>query len=309
MKTKKILMLILSSISVLFFCWLENTWANPDYICTYTTTNWACNLSWENTWWQAWKNTYFGTMTTSLSFANLRTDCPSSFNGLDLASQEENWGGWGESWIHWNISYEYQACSVTYYDTTSPTGNVYYSNTKWTNSNVTVYVACSDDLSWCVRGSYSKTVSANESWVIRISDYAWNVRDVPYSVTNIDKVAPSITPVTCTNVVAWKAKWPVSCTFDIQSSNRIAPDQLSYDHATAGWNIVTPAPVSNPWYPSVSAYVTPDILIQSNANPDVVAYIKAIINKNVSDTKTKEKNEHWHDYKWEWHIWEHRRWN
>lgn len=85
-----------------------------------------------------------------------------------------------------NLSY-----SISNIDRTAPSWSVSYSTTAWTKGSVTITVTCSDSQSGCTQSKYYKTVSGNGSGFITISDRVWNSRNVSYSVTNIDKTAPT----------------------------------------------------------------------------------------------------------------------
>ncbi len=95
---------------------------------------------------------------------------------------------WQCVWLNggWNDTCAYRT------DYTAPNWTVSYSPSGWTNGNVTVTVSCTDTgWAWCTQSTYSKIVSYNRSWYIRISDDLWNSRNISYNVTNIDKINPT----------------------------------------------------------------------------------------------------------------------
>ena len=90
-------------------------------------------------------------------------------------------------------------------DNQAPTCKISAKTTKWTNENVVLEIERVSDnsgefatkpYSWN-GGSYSTsetyTVSSNKKYVLKVKDAAGNDGECSYSVTNIDKIAPTIT--------------------------------------------------------------------------------------------------------------------
>jgi len=137
--------------------------------------------------------------------------------------------------------------AIVEHDYTPPIWTVSYSTNSYTNKDVVVTVACSDDVSWCKQGTYSKTVSSNESWSITIEDNAWRSSVISYNVDWIDK-EPPVLNLTCTWLDwDWNAKWLVTCTSSIIKSNGIAPDNLNYAPLSTNipWDVVLEQKSSN----------------------------------------------------------------
>lgn len=85
----------------------------------------------------------------------------------------------------WTVDVTNPTCSATTYSPALGT---------WTKNNVTVTVTCSD-ASGCQQASYQTTVTSNSSGNVTITDNAGNTTQCPYTVTNIDKTAPTISAV------------------------------------------------------------------------------------------------------------------
>jgi len=89
--------------------------------------------------------------------------------------------------------------SVTNIDKTMPEAEVTYSTEKLTNENVIVTIILSEEVKevegWTLsenKMTLTKEVEANEEGNITIEDLAGNTIEVEYSVTNIDKKAPTV---------------------------------------------------------------------------------------------------------------------
>ncbi len=120
----------------------------------------------------------------------------------------------------WNaVSVPYSIANI---DTTPPNCSaVAYSNTNWTNTDITVSIPCSDNLAgcdmydipgWTISGNtYSKTFPANTSGDITLKDKVGNTKIVAYSIANIDKTAPALIDIT------WN--WVNKAWADIDSTN------------------------------------------------------------------------------------------
>ena len=110
-------------------------------------------------------------------------------NYYKVVSSNNSWSITLKDWA-WNTdTLNYNADKI---DKIAPTGTISYSTTDWTNNNVIVTVTCSDTWgSACENTTYRKTIKSNQSWNITIKDNAWNTTNIPYSVNNIDKIAPT----------------------------------------------------------------------------------------------------------------------
>ena len=84
-------------------------------------------------------------------------------------------------------------------DTTLPTGTASYSKTGPTNQPVTITIEVSEDVTttdttWTKNGNiFTKTVNANVTGNLIVTDLAGNTNSIPYSVQNIDMTAPTAT--------------------------------------------------------------------------------------------------------------------
>ena len=126
---------------------------------------------------------------------------------ISINCSDNTWGSWCKqnsystsTPINWAGSIQIQdnvwntksiTYNVTNIDVTKPNWTISYSHTSWTNTPIIITVNCSDSESWCKQASYSKTVTANESWIITIEDIAWNSKNIPYFVIWIDTDPPS----------------------------------------------------------------------------------------------------------------------
>lgn len=88
-------------------------------------------------------------------------------------------------------------------DKTKPVATVNYSETNKTNNNVTVTISANEELmeliGWTLsndKKELTKEFSDNETAIVIIKDLAGNETNVPYSISNIDKVKPEVTKVT-----------------------------------------------------------------------------------------------------------------
>ena len=127
-------------------------------------------------------------------------------------------------------------------DSTPPNGSVSYSPDTWTNWDVTITVTCSDPgswaaQSWCVNNTYTKTVSANWSWNITISDNDWNTNNISYNVTWIDKIPP-------TGTISYHNGWTNANNLDVIFSLN---DNLELDKYTIERRISTNNPIFDSW--------------------------------------------------------------
>ena len=193
--------------------------------------------------------------------------------------------------------------SVTNIDTTAPTGSVSYSPDLSidTNSNVTVTVTCSDSGgSGCTdplqnewtydsgNNSISQTFSENTSGSVTIADSAGNTADISYSVSNIDKTAPtaptvsgvdgtlfnsSVTPsfscsegtLSTSGLDGWSNNTPISADGDYSLSGTCAdPAGNVSDETNISFTIDTTAPTGYS-----ASFDDPDDLINSDEQSGV----------------------------------------
>lgn len=180
--------------------WL-NSWENK--ICQYNTDitapSWTVSYSPSN-----WTNQ---NVTISVSCNDSGSGCEQSLYSKTVTSNES----WNISirdkvWNTKNISY-----NVTNIDITNPNWEVSYSqdSSTW---NVKITVACSDSGSWCGQSEYTKIVTSNGTWNITINDKAWNTKNIPYNVTNIDNTVPIwVVSYTPSGWTSWNVKVTVTC--------------------------------------------------------------------------------------------------
>lgn len=85
-------------------------------------------------------------------------------------------------------------------DIESPSYDVSYSTTKWTNKDVVVKIKFSEEINGLdgfeyKDGFYIKTCKENEVKELTVQDFAGNKTNVKYQITNIDKSPPIITGI------------------------------------------------------------------------------------------------------------------
>lgn len=97
------------------------------------------------------------------------------------------------------ITLAYNNDSQAVKDTTSPVARVTYSETKLTNSDVTIIIIANEKIKkvddWTLSEdgkSLRKTVKENENGSISLSDLSGNKTEIKYEVNNIDKICPKI---------------------------------------------------------------------------------------------------------------------
>jgi len=119
-------------------------------------------------------------------------------------------------------------------DKTPPKWTVSYNPSTWTNKDVIVTVKCSDDISWCEKNEYTKKVTKNEIWYIKIKDKAWNTTSI-YYYAKIDKSSPNVS-FSCDNN-SYNVDWEVKCKITWNNSNIWAPETLMFNWKTK-WGIL-----------------------------------------------------------------------
>lgn len=195
-------------------CNSNNWWSHPECTAvynqityyTYTATctdTWFYNNDATNKYWNSW---------CKINSTSQDIDVWSSYT---FRMYDNAWNEWSATQVWWG--------SVTYwtivncltnnncynpskptndwcYDNWDPIWNISYSTNKCTNQNVIVTPNCTSDtwspkICWCADnywGSSPITITSNQSDYIWIVDKAWNLKDLPYNVTYIDKTNPQI---------------------------------------------------------------------------------------------------------------------
>jgi hypothetical protein len=241
--------------------WYWNHWvvfSNPWATALWTVNWWwpnrwtLCNSDWDTTWWSP-SFPYTGTMDYAVAQNNSSVSLtPHSDSELSI------WSSWTLRCLYW--------------DWASPTWSVSYSTTAWTNSDVTVYIACSDTWwSWCKMSAiswwtiswntYYRTFSSNTSWSITLDDIAWNPWiNVSYNVWNIDKTPPSTSDISSS---------PADWTYLLANNSK----NITITWNASWWSPITYIEwkfedINNP--SSTITYITASDILSENVNISIV---------------------------------------
>ena len=162
-----------------------------------------------------WNATYSTTLPTNWNVI-VYTNCVdtgwswcSETNNTKTVTSNESWAIriYDNAWNYYDVPYEVtnidKELPLAPLDTTPPTWIATYSTTLPTTWSVIIYTNCVDNIwwTWCRQTNNTKTVTANESWTIRIYDNAWNHYDVPYEVSNI--YTPTTVIITYEGINSW----------------------------------------------------------------------------------------------------------
>ncbi len=178
--------------------WINTNNQNNNYTLTWTCSAWDLSveieISWIISWtWQTITQTWVcsSSLTFSITFANTLSPNLSDFDDwiLDVkATQADAAGNKAET--------TEDIIKIT----TIPTATISYSETWWTNQDVTMTLTSSWDLQdnmldWNIINSkeFTREMFDNGTWTVIITDLAWNTWSINFSVTNIDKELPQIT--------------------------------------------------------------------------------------------------------------------
>lgn len=122
---KKIALGILSLIVIAWWIyaytqlgWVEETSANPDFICVKEVTNQACETTSCTEWRADWTRTCTWTAATSVYYELTRTTCEAGYTRI------ATWRSvWGASWRRTpDMTYTTDTCSIVQTDHTAPVG-------------------------------------------------------------------------------------------------------------------------------------------------------------------------------------------
>lgn len=97
------------------FFYINNSSANPDYICIKNVSNSSCEIQSCDEW-SAWERTCYGKRTTQVAYFLTRTTCESWYSRIR---------GWGyTSWNSWrktaDFTYATENCTIKQLDTQAP---------------------------------------------------------------------------------------------------------------------------------------------------------------------------------------------
>ena len=204
----------------------SNSWKTGDIPITLNSN--------DQTSWLSWSAKYFRSNSSGTTFNECRTN-GSGFNNNEIIINSSEWTKYLYICAYDNAGNSNFGSWIYKLDKSTPIISINYSSTdNCTNSDITVFVNATDEISWIPNDWYSRDnkqtrwlstwITLNDNWtgIVFVKDNAWNTTWIEYNVSWINSDTLVVTP---NNVIWWEC---ITLTGSISVNNSSCWANISY---------------------------------------------------------------------------------